>query len=76
MSTHANDDASARAFLHSLGRELFQTESSASRHCRREAELVQRLEEELAWFAKHPAEALKLARPLVTALRSRPEATS
>jgi hypothetical protein len=183
MTTPRSGDASSRAYLHSLARELFQTETSAARHCRREAErladtgpaqalravaahaevvleelpglaerndmpvskggrmtgalfsqlrdkmfdmlidsdrsyrgtllgcrhgldvvrtiqqlakcmgkteldafcanwlntrtvLVQRLEDELAWFAQHPEEALKLARPLVHSARSRTEATS
>ena len=38
MKPNGSDDASARAYLHSLARELFQTETSAARHCRREAE--------------------------------------
>jgi hypothetical protein len=40
--------------------------------------LVQRLEDELSWFAQHPAEALKMARPLVAnaRARTRTEATS
>src|ERR1700712_4769976 len=33
--------------------------------------LVERVEEELSWFADHPAEATKLARPLVSSLRLR-----
>jgi hypothetical protein len=33
--------------------------------------LVERLEEELAWFAQHPADALRLARPILQAPRSR-----
>jgi len=183
MTTNASGDQSAQAFLNSLSRELFQTETSASRHCRREADrlgdtgpalalravaehadavlaelptlaqrngmpvskggrmtgalfsqlrdkmfdmlidsdrsyrgtllgcyhglgvvrmlqqlanqlgnvelndwcaawlstrtvLVQRLEEEMAWFAKNPAEALKLARPLVPSARPRQHAAS
>jgi hypothetical protein len=183
MSKHGSQDASAKAFLHSLARELFQTETSAARHCRREAErlgdtgparalhavaahaesvlsalpelarrndmpvskggrmtgalfsqlrdkmfdmlidsdrsyrgtllgcrhgldvvrmlrnlatcmgnteldnfctdwlntrtvLVQKLEDELAWFAKNPEEALKLARPLMATARVRTEAAS
>jgi len=36
--------------------------------------LIQRLEDELAWFAKHPGEALKLARrPTIMGARSRAE---
>jgi hypothetical protein len=38
--------------------------------------LVQRVEEELSWFARNPEEALKLARPLVAGARSRSEATT
>lgn len=34
----ASTGASSRALLHSLARELFQTETSAARHCRREAD--------------------------------------
>jgi len=183
-STNASGDQSAQAFLTSLSRELFQTEMSAARHCRREADrladtgpaaalravadhadavlaelpglaerngmpvskggkmtgalfsqlrdkmfdmlidsdrsyrgtllgcyhglgvvrmlqqlatamgkvdleqfcaawintrtvLVQRIEEEMAWFAQHPEEALKLARrPLVSSARTRPHAAS
>ena len=37
MTSSASDDASAQELLVSLSRELFQTETSASRHCRREA---------------------------------------
>lgn len=180
---HDSPDASARAYLHSLARELFQTETSAARHCRREADrladtgparalravadhadavlaelprlaerndmpvskggritgalfsqlrdkmfdmlidsdrsyrgtllgcrhgidvvhavqklascmgkleldsfctswlntrtvLVQRVEDELSWFAQNPEEALKLARTLVASARSRTEATT
>lgn len=183
MSKHGSEDGSARAFLHSLARELFQTETSAARHCRREADrlgdtaparalravaehantvlaqlpelakrndmpvskggrmtgalfsqlrdkmfdmmidsdrsyrgtllgchhgldlvrtlrhlaccmgnteldsfctdwlntrtvLVQQVEDELAWFAKNPEEALRLARPLMAAARQRTEAAS
>ena len=37
MTSPASDDASAQELLISLSRELFQTETSAARHCRREA---------------------------------------
>ncbi|MET0340346.1 MAG: hypothetical protein ABW252_05060 [Polyangiales bacterium] len=37
MTSPTHDDASAQELLVSLSRELFQTETSASRHCRREA---------------------------------------
>ena len=37
MTSSVSDDASAHGLLVSLSRELFQTETSASRHCRREA---------------------------------------
>lgn len=38
--------------------------------------LVQQVEDEMAWFAKHPDEALKLARPLVLSARMRTDAAS
>jgi hypothetical protein len=49
MTTNASGDASdAQAFLTSLTRELFQTETSAARHCRREADRLGESEPALA----------------------------
>ncbi|MDB4991113.1 MAG: hypothetical protein JWN04_6291 [Myxococcaceae bacterium] len=38
--------------------------------------LVERVEDELAWFAQHPDQATRLARPLVPSLRERSHASS